>query len=82
MRNIFQACFNSYKHAGDPQLSDTEAMKNMKFSPRLFEIKLAERMENVVYIEDANFFAVTEGEAGRFLNFRSGKINVAAIWSI
>lgn len=72
MRNIFQACYNSYKWTGETKLSDTDALKNMKFSPRLFEIKLAERMENVVYIEDANLFAVTEGEAARFLNFRSG----------
>ena len=73
MRNIFQACYNAYKPENEPELSDQTAMKGMKFSPRLFEIKLHHRKENVAYIEDANLFVVTEGEASRCVNFNTGR---------
>ena len=76
MRNIFQACFNTYKSDPEHELSDMDSVKGMKFSPRLFEIKLSQRMESVTYIEDANLFVVAEGEAARFSNFRSGKSTV------
>ena len=72
MRNIFQACYNAYRPNDEPTLSDQAALQKMKFSPRLFEIKLHHRMENVAYIEDANLFVVTEGEASRCLNFNTG----------
>lgn len=74
MRNVFQACFNSYKQDNEAPLSDKAILKYMKFSPRLFEIKLSHRMESVAYIEDANLFVVTEGESARCLNFHSGNV--------
>ncbi|ELT88966.1 hypothetical protein CAPTEDRAFT_195875 [Capitella teleta] len=72
MRNVFQACFNSYKQENESPLSDKAILKHMKFSPRLFEIKVSHRMESVAYIEDANLFVVTEGESARCVNFHSG----------
>lgn len=73
MRNIFQECFNKYRVSCDETpLSDTSAIKQIKFSPRLFEIKLMQRMESAAYIEDANIFVVAEGEATRRVNFDSG----------
>ena len=72
MRNVFQACFNSYKQDSESAISDKTVLKYMKFSPRLFEIKLSHRMESVAYIEDANLFIVTEGESARCVNFHSG----------
>ena len=72
MRNIFQVCFNTYRTECEPEISDMESVSNMKFSPRLFEVKLAQRMESVGFIQDSNMFVVSEGEAARFLNFHSG----------
>ena len=72
MRNIFQACHNVYKLESEPAITDNYALRTMKFNPRLFEVKLSQRMVNVTYIEDADFFVVTEGETARWVNFRSG----------
>ena len=71
MRNIFQLCFNTYKSDTENKLTDAKALK-MKFSPRLFEIKLSQRVETVAFIEDANLFVVIEGDAARCLNFHTG----------
>ena len=79
MRNIFQACFNAYKNDSESPLTDQAALKSLKFSPRLFEIKLSQRMESTMYIEDANVFVTTEGESARFLNFHSGKLSTVTI---
>ena len=73
MRHIFQVCFNTYKTDGESNLSDLLAHKYLKFSPRLFEIKLSHRMETVSYIEDTNMFVVSEGEAARCYNFHTGE---------
>ena len=73
MRNIFQACYNTYRPDDEPELTDHAALKTMKYSPRLFDIKLHNRIESVSYIEDANLFVVTEGEASRCVNFNTGK---------
>ena len=73
MRNIFQACHNVYKPDSEPPISDNCALRLMKFNPRLFEVKLSQRMVNVTYVEDVDFFVVTEGEAARWVNFRSGE---------
>ena len=73
MRSIFQVCYNTYKSDTEPILTDKQATRNMKFSPRLFEVKLSQRLENVVYVEDGDVFVVTEGEAARYSNFHSGK---------
>ncbi len=73
MRSIFQACYNKYKPPSESALSDMDALKCMKFSPRLFEIRLSERIESAAYVQDANLFVITEGEATRCLNFHSGK---------
>ncbi|KAI0217109.1 hypothetical protein LSAT2_030982 [Lamellibrachia satsuma] len=78
MRNIFQACHNVYKPDSEPSITDNCALRMMKFNPRLFEVKLSQRMVNVTYIEDVDFFVVTEGEAARWVNFHSGmNINLA-----
>jgi len=73
MRSIFQSCFNRYKSPSEPALTESSAVKYMKSSPRLFEIKLSHRMESVAYIEDANIFVVVEGESARRLNFNAGR---------
>lgn len=72
MRNIFLKCFNTYKSSDEPSISDSYCLNNMKFSPRLFEIKLSQRMESVAYIADCDVFVITEGEASRYYNFNTG----------
>ena len=73
MRNVFLKCFNTYKRSEEGSISDSYCLNNMKFSPRLFEIKLSQRAESVAYISDCDLFIITEGEASRFLNFNTGK---------
>ncbi|XP_067651778.1 uncharacterized protein [Haliotis asinina] len=72
MRNIFMKCFNTYKSNSEHSLSDSFALKLMKFSPRLFEIKLSQRLETVAYFEDSDTFVVAEGDAARCYNFHTG----------
>ena len=72
MRNIFQVCYNTYKDESESRMTEKHALRNMAFSPRLFEIKLFQRMESVMYVEDGDVFVVTEGEAARHTNFYSG----------
>ena len=38
------------------------------------EIKLSQRMEVAAFVQDANLFVITEGEAARVVNFHSGKV--------
>ncbi|CAH1779922.1 unnamed protein product [Owenia fusiformis] len=72
LRNIFQACFNTYKSENESRLSDKACLKLLKFSPRLADIKLSHRLETVMYLEEPNVFVTVEGEAARTLNFHSG----------
>ena len=72
MRSIFHVCFNTYRTEAETEITDMEAVKSLKFSPRLFEIKLAHRMESVAFIQESNLFIVSEGDAARRLNFHSG----------
>ncbi|XP_064641268.1 uncharacterized protein LOC135496080 isoform X1 [Lineus longissimus] len=72
MRSIFQQCFNRYKNESESKINDNLALKSLKFSPRLFEIKISKRLESAVFIEDANIFVITEGDASRCVNFHSG----------
>ena len=72
MKSIFQTCFNAYKSEEDAPIEDAEAATQLKCSARLYDIKLSQRRENVAYIEDANVFVVTEGDAARHCNFRTG----------
>ncbi|CAL1542508.1 unnamed protein product [Lymnaea stagnalis] len=72
MRNIFLKCFNTYKADSEPRLSDPMAVKHMKFSPRLFEVKLSQRVETTAYFQDLNMFVVAEGEAARCYNIHTG----------
>ncbi|XP_067651780.1 uncharacterized protein [Haliotis asinina] len=72
MRNIFMKCFNTYKSNCEHSLSDSFALKLMKFSPRLFEIKLSQRLETVAYFEDSDTFVVSEGDAAGCYNFHTG----------
>lgn len=72
MRNIFLKCFNTYKPSNEATISDSYCLNNMKFSPRLFEIKLSQRMESAAYISDCDLFVITEGEAARSYNFNTG----------
>ncbi len=72
MRSIFQVCFNTFSHDSETRLADMAAIKYLRFSPRLFEIKYSQRLEPVGYFQDTDTFIVTEGEAARFLNFNSG----------
>ena len=73
MRNIFLKCFNTYKGDGESSLSDSFALKHMKFSPRLFEVKLSQRVETAAYIQDTDTFVVAEGEAARCYNIHTGE---------
>ena len=73
MRNIFLKCFNTYKGSDEASISDSYCLNNMKFSPRLSEIKLSQRMESVAYIADCDLFVITEGEASRSYNFNTGQ---------
>lgn len=45
----------------------------MKFSPRLFEIKLSQREETVAYYEDFDMFVLAEGDSARSYNFHTGQ---------
>lgn len=72
MRNIFLKCFNTYKLATEPLISDSYALNHMKYSPRLFEIKFSQRSETVAYFDDCDMFVLAEGEAASFLNFHTG----------
>lgn len=72
MRNIFLKCFNTYKSPEETGISDSYCLNNMKFSPRLCEIKLSQRMETVAYFADCDIFVITEGEASRSYNFNTG----------
>ncbi|XP_059164437.1 uncharacterized protein LOC131947288 [Physella acuta] len=72
MRNIFLKCFNTYKSESEPRLSDPMAVKHMKFSPRLFEVKLSQRVETTAYFQDTNMFVAAEGEAARCYNIHTG----------
>ncbi|XP_064599220.1 uncharacterized protein LOC135465802 [Liolophura sinensis] len=72
MRNIFQTCFNTYKSSEESNISDSFALKYMKFSPRLFEIKLSQREETVAYYEDFDMFVLAEGDSARSYNFHTG----------
>ncbi|ESO81962.1 hypothetical protein LOTGIDRAFT_170498 [Lottia gigantea] len=78
MRNIFIKCFNTYKSEVESSISESTALKTLKFSPRLFEIKLSQRLETVVYFKETDTFLIAEGEAARCTNFHTGKdINLA-----
>ncbi|XP_070197501.1 uncharacterized protein [Littorina saxatilis] len=78
MRNIFIKCFNSCRASSESELNETWALRNMKFSPRLFDIKLFQRRETVAYFEDADMFVCAEGEAARCYNFQTGlDVNMA-----
>ncbi|KAK3085962.1 hypothetical protein FSP39_011386 [Pinctada imbricata] len=72
MRNIFLKCFNQYKVESEPAISDSYALHHMKFSPRLFEIKLSQRCETVAYFDDCDTFVLAEGEAAMSFNFHTG----------
>ncbi|KAL4222882.1 hypothetical protein ACF0H5_018922 [Mactra antiquata] len=72
MRNVFLKCFNTYKSSEEASISDSFCLNNMKFSPRLYEIKISQRIESVAYISDNDLFIITEGEASRSLNFNTG----------
>ena len=72
MRNIFLKCFNTYKSDSESSLSDSFALKHMKFSPRLFEVKLSQRVETAAYFQDTDTFVVAEGEAARCYNIHTG----------
>ncbi|KAK2166598.1 hypothetical protein LSH36_37g02019 [Paralvinella palmiformis] len=72
MRNIFLVCYNKYKSDCETDIDDTDGVKWLKFSPRMFEVKLANRRESVAYVEDANIFVITEGDTARRLNFHTG----------
>ncbi|XP_052232600.1 uncharacterized protein LOC127845629 isoform X2 [Dreissena polymorpha] len=72
MRNIFLKCFNTYKRADEASISDSFCLHHMRFSPRLYEIKLSQRAEIAAYIADCDLFVITEGEASRSYNFNTG----------
>lgn len=72
MRNIFMKCFNTFRSDNEAKLAESEALKNMKFSPRLFEIKLFQRYESVAYYSDPDIFILAEGDAARCYNFSTG----------
>jgi len=72
MRNIFLKCFNTYKREEEASVSDSYCLNNMKFSPRLYELKISQRAECVAYISDSDLFVIIEGEAARSLNFNTG----------
>lgn len=72
MRNIFLKCFNTYKRSDEKTISDSYCLNHMKFSPRMYEIKLSQRMETVAYISDCDLFIIAEGEASRSCNFNTG----------
>ncbi|XP_076449291.1 uncharacterized protein LOC143285758 [Babylonia areolata] len=78
MRNIFIKCFNTCRASSEKEVSETWALRHMKFSPRLFDIKLFQRRETVAYFEDADMFVLAEGEAARCYNIHTGlDVNMA-----
>ena len=79
MRNLFLVCYNKYKSDCETTVSSDDVIRWLKFSPRLYEVKLAHRMESVAYVEDANIFVITEGDTARRLNFHTGKRRVHAV---
>lgn len=74
MRNIFTKCFNTFRFENETKLAESEALKNMKFSPRLFEIKMFQRQENVAYFSDPDIFILAEGDAAMCYNFSTGEV--------
>ncbi|WAR11349.1 hypothetical protein MAR_025529, partial [Mya arenaria] len=72
MRNIFLKCFNTYKRPEESSISDSFCLNNMKFSPRLYEIRLSQKTESAAYISDCDLFVIAEGEASRSFNFNTG----------
>ncbi|WAR11351.1 hypothetical protein MAR_025531 [Mya arenaria] len=72
MRNIFLKCFNTYKQPEEASISDSFCLNHMKFSPRLFEIRLSQKTESTAYISDCDLFVISEGEASRSFNFNTG----------
>ena len=66
-------CFNTYRLDTESELTDHAAMKYLNFSPRLFEIKLFQRMEQTAFFQNTDLFVVTEGETARCSNFQSGR---------
>lgn len=66
-------CFNTFRSDNEAKLAESEALKNMKFSPRLFEIKLFQRHESVAYYSDPDIFILAEGDAARCYNFSTGQ---------
>ncbi|GAB1598133.1 uncharacterized protein LOC106870828 isoform X1 [Argonauta hians] len=72
MRNIFTKCFNTFRLENETKLAESEALKNMKFSPRLFEIKMFQRQENVAYFSEPDIFILAEGDAAMCYNFSTG----------
>ena len=74
MRSLFLACFNKYKSESEHAISEPDSVRWLKLSRRLFEVKLSHRMESVAYVEDANIFVVTEGDAAQRLNIHSGNM--------
>ena len=78
MRNIFLKCYNTYKCQSEATLSETTAIKHLKFSPRLFELKLFQRLHTVAYFEDDDMFVIVEGESARCCNFHTGGFVIRA----
>ncbi|WAR11352.1 hypothetical protein MAR_025532 [Mya arenaria] len=72
MRNIFLKCFNTYKRPEESSISDSFCLNNMKFSPRLYEIRLSQKTESAAYISDCDLFVIAEGGASRSFNFNTG----------
>ncbi|KAK0061739.1 hypothetical protein Bpfe_008654 [Biomphalaria pfeifferi] len=72
MRNIFVQCFNTCKWSNESALTEAWALRHLKFSPRLFDIKLFQRLETVAYFQDTDMFVLAEGEAARCCNFHTG----------
>lgn len=65
-------CFNFYKMGYEQLLSELYVLNYMKFSFCLFEIKLFQRCEMVVYFYDCDIFVLVEGEVVFFFNFYIG----------
>ena len=72
MRNIFLKCFNTYKAESEPRLCDAFAIKHMTFTPRLFEVKLSQRVETTTYFKVSDMFVAAEGETARCYNIHTG----------
>ena len=74
MRNIFQVCFNTYKSEEESRITDTCALRHLRFSRKLFEVIMWERQEIVTYLEADDAFVLVEGEAARTLNVLTGNM--------